>query len=315
MSFVISTKWTYTIHYSNQKLFGMVPFVGHEKEMSFNKNSRNYFMAFYLLGISPYRPLFESKYIAYCKYSKHIQTIFGFILILISYYLLNFNGKLPRYTSTEILIINLFLSCDLLRSIAAFLQCFVHNHLLNEIVAILQGIDQYFGQYLHHSIVYHDLHRRFCVKVLLIVGVCAIFIAGYIARVFIGDMYTSVNFCLKFLQFMTAITYLFVIFLIDYLAFSIEQLNVVIGKDILRFAAAGTTDERASKLLKERLKCFKFIHFQIYTVSYRMNEYFGYGLLAILLHAISDIVYSVFWLYQTFATGGNQLWSIWSKYT
>lgn len=235
-------------------------------------------------------------------------------LSAVSLYVLNFKPDTldHHYSTTENIILHTFFICDSVRSVVALLQCLLFSNEISTIIAMFDRLDAYFVQYFQHRICYRQFKHSIRWRTLTVVGVCLLYILQFLLRLQLGDHTTSrVNLHSKFLQFVTALCYLHHIFYIELLSFHLAQLNLVIVRDASAYADRAH-HASAFQRICNHLKSYKTVHFRFYTIALRMNKYFGLSLIAVLLHAFSDLIYSAFWAFQAIH-GSSGSWALWSK--
>lgn len=277
--------------------------------MDFKTHLKLYLNIFYFLGLSPYRADIPEagliKILRCCKFVQFLtceaHSIFALILLA------NFQA------TAESTIISVYLVCDMMRAIFVLVQCICYKLHIAEIIDKIHDIDEYFLRQLEHRISYKKFKQKYNLKVFAILGIAIIYLLGYVARYFFNHRATLAVTMIKYLQLMTAFTYLHNIFYIDVLSFHLNELNSVIRKCILNnsnIVMVGPSD--AANILK-KLTYFKTIHFQIWELAQMINTYFGWSAITILLHAFSDLIYSAYWVFKELETD-DETFTIWSKF-
>lgn len=281
--------------------------------MSCSASIKFYLNLFYALGLSSHEPSIISRFVSICKFSKFIQAIICALTSILALNILNFNAYLNEYTTTESIILHTYFFCDIIRTTVVLLQCLMYKSANNAIIENLDSASLYFAQQLQHLICYRAFRRSFNFRILIIIGASTLYIILFFVRLQAGDStITRANLFTKFLQFMTAFCYTHHIFYIDLLSFHLAQLNMVIEREIpcsINVCRLTNKDR-----IKKQIKSYKFIHFRLYLISQRMNKCFGYSLVAVLLHASSDLIYSSFWIFQMINKSRGILF-LWSKLT
>lgn len=283
--------------------------------MDFKSSTKFYLTLFFMLGISSYQPnqRYSPPLMFICKMFKFALAAICEIAGIFSLCLLNRAGAVRQHSQTEIILINMYLVCDLLRALFILLQCLIFKKSLNEITDLLHSLEIYFATQLDHRILYRKFTRRFTFKLILILGFCSLYLFSFYMRWMVGDRLSQASTILKMLQVMTAFCYLHIVFYIDILSFYFKQLNLVVHRDMLFVSNGIVVESLNQSVVKQRLQCYKVVHFRLWMVSQRVNRYFGYGLIAILMHAFTDLVYSALWIFQNLHTELN-FRIIWSKF-
>lgn len=269
------------------------------------KSIRPYLNVFYLLGLSPHladKP--DSKY-KKCRTSTFfvvIQAAIGIALATSCIQVANFGGYEHLWSRTDIVIINFVAICEIVRIAFILIQCLFCKDILNEICYTFRMLQAYYAMHLHHQIAYQQFSKQYFRKVIFIV--CG-FIPYLLIFIWESCMYTMlpIGVQIKALQIMTSATYLHIIFYIDILSFFLAELNVVIERD----AVNGQTNNNimiisekslSSISIREKLRCYKTVHFHLWEVAQRINAFFGWSMVAVLLHGFVDFVCSSYWLVQ-----------------
>lgn len=274
--------------------------------MDFMKAIRPYLNVFYTLGLSPHlADKTDAKY-KKCRSSTYlvvIQAAIGLALATSCIQIANFGGYEYLWSRTDIVIINFVAICEIVRIAFILIQCLFCADILNEICYTFRMLQAYYTMHLHHQIVYQPFGRQFLRKVAFIV-------CGFMPclMIFLWDSYfyalEPIAIQIKVLQIMTSATFLHIIFYIDILGFYLAELNTVIERDSnqdqtkLNNIMIISEKSLNSISMRERLRCYKTVHFHLWEVSQRINAFFGWSMVAILLHGFVDFVYSSYWLIQ-----------------
>lgn len=281
--------------------------------MDFDRSMQSYLNFFYYIGLTSYRPQATSrnchKFFAWTKYAQLLMCHTLSIFALIS---MNEGDMLPHQRTTQTIIINLFILCDMARSTSIFLQMFYFANTLTEIIGIFRSVDKCLKEQVKYRIPYRVFQREYRRTFLISTFVVALYILGFVGRV-LGGIYASLaSHFTKVLQVMTACTYLHIILYVQGQSFHIRQLNAVVRRDMVLFQGTVSMPLAMKLQLRHRLKIYKFVHFRLWTVSKRISEYFGYSMIALFLHAFSDVIYCAFWAYQIVKVP-EPLYNIWSE--
>lgn len=273
-------------------------------EMSLISHIHSHLNLFYVIGLSPYNPNTHGSSSSFhlAAMSKYLQFLVCECCGIWSLYTLNVYEAINVLTLTETIIVNLYLVCDIIRAAFILMQCLIYRHAMNEMMAIFINLELFFAHHLGHRICYRAFGQRYRRRVWAVLCICSLYIASYSIRAFLNNDISYAASLFKVQQFMTAFCYLHAIFYIDLLSYHLMQLNTVIENDMVTLdkmdGAMNQTRRRAH--IQQRLKCYKIVHFRLWMATRRINEFFGYGLMAILLHTFADLVYVAFWMFEQF---------------
>lgn len=280
--------------------------------MNFKTSTQSYLNFFYYLGLSPVRLNTRRQYcISHVIYTA-IQAFICCCIGIISLFILNGDGVPAFHTNTETILLSLFLLCDLVRTIAIFVQSLLYKDLMVKILGGFQSLELYFTKYLHHSINYKIFVKDYRHKVVIVFFVCFVYVFSFFVRLLVGDPVSYAPIIFKILQVMTIHSYLHTIFFIDLLSFHLKQLNTVVRLDEMKCCSHTNLDPLHRKDIRYRLKIYKIVHFRLWLANQQINKFFGYSIIGLLLHAFYDLFYSPFWIFQLIYDRVGFL-SIWSK--
>lgn len=287
------------------------PIVSHHisRRMDFKTSTQFYLNVFYFIGLSPYRPERQPRLVICSKLFAFLPFLILQSCAISSLLILNINGPLPQYTVAETTILNIQCTCDLARSTFLLMQCILFEHTMVELIKILNELEIFFKRFLHHRICYREFIGKYRQKAYFVFSCYLIYVASFAVRVILQDKAsTTVARIKKLPQLITACSFVQLLFFIELMSFYLSQLNSVINDD-MKCLAEGMWSARS---IRVRLKYYKIVYFRIWTVSQRVNRFFGYGLVTNLLDTFICTVYSAFWMYQHFYRNLGLL-AIWSK--
>lgn len=259
-------------------------------EMDLKTSTRFCLNFFYFIGISSYHTTTKSKFILICKVSKYLHAILTLYCCVSVLVAINANGILPPFTIAGTIIISIHNATVLMRSAFILVQCIFFAPNITEIMDIFEGIEAFFIHCLHHRICYKQFIQHYQQRVFLIIFFLLIHILPQIIRFLQQSAANVTNRFFVTLHIVTTLNYLHSIFFIELISFHLMQLNVVVISDV------GCIHNQLS--FRKRLEYYKILHFRMWVVGQRVNRYFGYNWIAILFHAFSNIVYSIFWANQ-----------------
>lgn len=264
---------------------------------------------FYYSGLSPYnieggniKPRLSPPTLFYVV----VQTCIGNALAFSCFYFINIRDyKRGGYWSrTEIIIMNFFFVCETVRTTLVSSQSIFHKSTIHEIIDILRKLETYFAIQLHHKISYRIFTRKFTIK-------CVVLLCCYIQLLVVimwhafAVRLSPIQFQVKTLQFIKLITFLHIMFYIDILAFFLSELSIVIQNDWQLEMPSIKGQQQISKkkspnasALREKLKFYKKVHYHLWEISQKINLFFGWCLVAVLMHAFVETVYGAYWFIQ-----------------
>lgn len=262
--------------------------------MIFIKRVRCFFKVFYILGLSPFSGESQSTENKFgvgdiCKYISFLVTS---ALCTNCFYIIIYYPVSEGLTPADSYIFLLNITCDMFRSAVLFVQCILHKETFNEINYDFQKIASHFYIHLQHIIPYRSFKRQFVVRILIVFSAYI----QYLIRHFIKNPnYFGFSSRLRILQLMMISTFLQIIFYVDLLTFHLNQLNVVIKKELAQKDNSVFDDPMPKR---NKLKSIKLLHFRMWCVAQRINMVFGWGMIVLFLYAFLDFIYCFFWVYE-----------------
>lgn len=219
--------------------------------------------------------------------SKYVQIVVAEICAIIAFLFFNANGILPLYTIAETTILNILLLGALIRSAFILMQCILFENAMTEMIKILEELEYLFKHCLHHRICYCEFIKTYRQRIYLLFSLFLLHFFMFFLRVVFQDIIHATVFLIRT---MTVFNYLHAILFIDLTAFNLKQLNLVVNNDMLA--------DDSEIPIRNHLKYFKIAYSRVWMINQRVNRYFGYGFIPLLLNSFADIVYSAFWEYQ-----------------
>lgn len=283
--------------------------------MKLIQSSKLYLNLFYISGFSPYqRTNANGRIFSIGKISKFLQAIVCKLASIIA--LCRVNGIFPHKSRTDITVIQMYLISDLIRSVFILVQCLLYKDVIYEINQVFLDLETYFSEYFGHRICYQKFIKKYRLKAGVVIGCCLTYFVTFFFHLAVKDDVANgiPASALKILQLMTAISLCHSIFYIELLKYHLKQLNLVIRRDSLQLSNEILINNpviRADVLNK--IRCYKIAHFRLWLVNQRINKYFGYSIIGILMHIFTDTVYSIFWVYELFYFN-YFISSIWSMF-
>lgn len=274
--------------------------------MDFPQIIKPFTRIFHLLGLSPCqaglptstKKCVRSDIIAYCW--------FGFSLYLaISYYYGNANDPTALARSKmEILATDLDLIFELFRAASVLIQCIFYKQHFHDINHNFQKIEAHFRTQFQHILPYRSLKTRFYIKASIICAAYFQFFVGHVLRV-IKYYNGYVNNQLRTLQALTLLTFIHIILYIEALSFHLDQLNIVIKRDMLQRAASSSSSVSDKLRFHSQLKSVKFIYFGLWLAAQHINKVFSWVLVALSLYTFFDLVVCAFCFYEVINIGAD----------
>lgn len=271
--------------------------------MDFASNTKTYFSVFYILGLSPYRPLGKLRDNCYLSnIFTFLHGLFVTSLALSCIVLLCIGATSVVLLNTmESLVINIGSVCEILRGLFVVLQCLTQKRLIFDVISMIRKLETYFIIHLKHRLPYDSFRKQYFLKVLIVLLGFAPYVSVYIVRCIVYNYLTPIGIQLRILQLLVIQIILYVVFYIDLLSFHLSELNAVIERDMAEVKTA-IKRSGSSILTRNKVKCYKNVHFRLWKMSQNINTFFGWILIMVLLHCFVDLVYSAFWLFQEFKT-------------
>lgn len=266
----------------------------HHTKMNFRRSIKTYVQFFYGVGLSPYRAGLQTR--SKKLSCSDITNIVWFILCLylfITYFLENMRTA-DVISKTSDFVYYLDLLFEIIRAASVFLQCMIRKQTFYDINFTFQEIESYFYTRLQHRVSYQSFRRRFNLKALIIILAYSQYLVGHIIRLTRG--YVSSQ--MRILQALTVLTYIHIIFYIEALSYHLDQLNVVIKKDMLQCNSSSLSRATNNLRFQNQLKSLKWIHFRLWLVAQHINRAFGSILITLTLYSFMDLVVCAYWFYE-----------------
>lgn len=294
----------------NANLFVVALFNG--IKMDYLSTANFHLKLFYFLGFSPYQPKgIHRRLSSTTKSFKFLQALISLSSAIEALYIYKHKGTIPQNSRTDVVVICIYLLCDLFRSTFILMQCLLYEYLIHEIIGIFVNLEFYFFKEFQHRIYYQKFNRTYNSKFLIIISICFVYISSFFGRLVFDSKTVGMPGSLyKVIQLMTAISYCYALLFIEMLNFHLKQLNLVVRKDLVRLSISNQNPGPQRQIVR-RLKGYKIVHFHLWMANQRINKYFGYSIVAVLMHGFTDTVYSVFSGYER-VNLSHFIWSIWS---
>lgn len=232
-----------------------------------------------------------------------LHAFFGIALCVACSVVLNANSQRTSKSvdRMDIFITRIFICLQFSRSLLVLLQCLFYEQTYGNIVNTYNRLEVFFVQQMEYRLNFEHFSRDVAIKMTLTLFA---FIQFAIVHILITWSYTGFNVVLlliKLLRFLFVFTCAHLVFSVDALTFYMEQLMAVIARD------AGNDQSIDSlpffkqsvkcELLRNRLKNYKNAQFTLWENSQRLNRFFGWSMVMILLIVFLDSSYTAYWLF------------------
>lgn len=273
--------------------------------MEFLENSKPYLKMFYLIGLSSYHPdEIHVKWLTklFSKTLVMVQAIISLTLSVSCIIALNAIRSYSEYGRTDIIMTNMFIFCECARSIFVFVQCVLYKSLVIDIMAAFRKIELYFVNHLEYKIPYRVFNKRFFWIIIIVIWAYVQYLTIFILRNIQKPRLPMLNGQIKVLQAISSLTFLHAVFYIEALSFHLEHLNMVIERDmIVRDDITSNVifvgkEAVNNMIIRCKLKYYKSVHLKLWELSQKINRYFGWCMVALLLQSFIGFVYTIYWL-------------------
>lgn len=277
----------------------------HSSNMDFTRNSKIFLSFFYYIGISPYQPQSKKMICKALKLSNVffiLQSAVTISLAISCIAILDSGGYSSMVmNSLKVLILYINSACEIVRTMFILTQCLTNKHLIFEFIYTVYRLDTYFLTKMKYRIPYQLFRRQYLSKILMIFGGLSQYLSTFIIRCFLYYCLTPTGVQLRFFHCMRVVTILHIIFYIDLVCFHLSHLNAIVLRDIDQFKNINVKEKLTIGILKRnKIKCYKHVHFRLWQITQRLNVTFGWIMIAILLQIFVDFIYSAFWLFEEF---------------
>lgn len=268
-----------------------------------------FFKLFYRLGVSPN---LSHSYLKNNSRQSIREAVLMVMQIIIVYYMaitvgvnMNSGNKIHLYSRPDIVFNYIFSICEMVRCSCVFMQCIFQKYALYDIVNTFRKIESFFVIHLRYRIVYVAFKKQFLAKAIVLIFFYVQYIFMYILRRMLHPPKYPIVFQIKILQFIFTMNLLHIIFYIDLLSFHLHELNSAIQNGIIENNDQNLSNvvffckKSSNKLvIRDRIKCYKCIHFRLWEVAQQFNCYFGWCMVPMALHSFASVVYYTYWLVQ-----------------
>lgn len=187
---------------------------------------------------------------------------------------------------------------EFMRANAVLMHFVLYKHVFFEISEYFREFQIYFRKELNHYIPYRLLRKWLLIRFLMVIAPHAQYIIGYLVRIIKNREFFYTGIQSKLFQVMATLNYLHIIFYIELLSFHLKQLNDVIERDMGTIEIYDQFDTSRYIFLKNRIICYKLVHFRLWTVTKYINIVFGWTLVATLMLVMGDMIFTAYMFYE-----------------
>lgn len=281
--------------------------------MEFEKILRRFLYPFYVLGLSVIHPNYNapsSNIVAGTKVVVKCADTFStgcyLLITAVSFIVGNYAGR--KSTSAETISMVLLYSYLLFEGLLNFTMAFqaiVYRRKFQQLYAMYRTIQKYFFNQIACNMRLDRLQRRLCCKLVILW-------TPYIYEVFVrrilswGRRNQLLEISMLTLQFLTLAAQTNILI-------HVELLNSFAAQFTQWLRAHGQTDfifvyaktpmsalEHSNALMD--IRHFKYVHFQLWKISYLISKIFGWSMAVIILRNSIALAYSGYWLYMRLST-------------
>lgn len=239
------------------------------------------------------------------KLPNILWTLAALVINGILIYLVNFGLSRTIFDNSDTIITNIFITCQVLKSLAVCIQSIFYHHAISEATQILLGLEAFFKNNLHYQIDYRRFGRAMLWKTLLIVFVYVQSVITMSWRYVEMERFEPITALIKIMQIKSIAIMLHIIFYVDLMRFHMVELNAAVERD-----ACGDQDtvqnnivvvyRKSTKemVLSNKYKNYKHLHYRLWNANQQINHYFGWCLTAVFLQTFIDCVYNSYWQYN-----------------
>lgn len=280
-----------------------------------------YLRIFFLCGQSCYLPANANPFLLIIKTVPTIVcAIKGWLISIALVWIVNFGPKRIGYDKSDGIITNIFITCEITKTITVLVQSIFFSYAIDDIIKIFTHLEHFFQNSLHYKIEYEQFRKMFLIKtVLLLVAYVQSLIPFYL--VFISNEYQDLTtIFIKIIQLESVIALIHIIFYIDLLRFHLIHLNLAIQRDSIEqnliFHKIAVVFRKYTReiLLSTKYRNYKHVHFYLWNATQKINYFFGWSLTTVFLQTFVDCVFNAYWLYNTLNKASTVLTVI-RKYT
>lgn len=266
-----------------------------------------YMRIFYFLGLSLFPLNYylrerKDKVSKRHRFALVLPTIvwcaFKCCLCVTCFVMVNICGT--QFGYTESIVTNIFLLCEMLKTLSVIVQKFAYSDTASAILRNFQTCELLFENMLNRPLSFETFRRAYLRKICFAFGAYVALSGFFVVR------YTSLEYVdlplvlIKIMHFISIGIHVNIVFYIDLITHNLRHLNRTIGEDIGESTADSLSvfvvrKVMAAGVIRQRLSKYKLIHFHLWRITEQVNESFGWVLIAISLQSFVDLVYNSIW--------------------
>lgn len=270
-------------------------------QMDFTSSSRIYLSFFHSLGISVYQPESNGLSSEIFRYNLLAQATMSIIIgtwPVID--LLRADSQPDTVSTLEILVIYVSMALEVAQAMFFIDQYLHQKQLINDILGTFLKIESYFFIRLRRRISYGRFSQCCFYKTILVVCGIFQFALQYAAQWYYhGDPFLVIGILFRVSRFICAMVILQIVLFVDMLSYHLKELNLVIQQDSFNSKNGSIQNKSAhSVFMRDKIKCYKTVHFRLWTIGQKLNAHFDWILLVIMVKSFIDYLYSSFWIFD-----------------
>lgn len=264
--------------------------------MSIVQNTRVFLNFFFFLGQSPFSVglICFSSSTVWALVPGYSISIIYFVASAECLYSLLSSGSREGVGFADTIIAQFTIICDIFRACCLLRQCYHDRNLIFKIMKTFEDLDTTFANDLNFQLSYQEFRNSFVNKIFLFAGVYLLSLVSPIIQFWKSKRFNSIVLRVKLLQIMIIVSILHIVFNVDLVRYFMQQLNATIERDIN--TAHKINAKQQNMAAKNRLKCYKTIHYRLWLSVQRLNRYFGWNVLSIVLRSFVHIIFALHWL-------------------
>lgn len=272
--------------------------------MDFSRSTRRHLSFFHFLGVSIYQPALNERKSKKFNFHMLVQVTMSLVLSFSCILILCLGNYKPlAMKELELLLIYLTSFCEIAQMLFLLIQYFHHKQLTNDIIRTFLNLESYFAIHMKHRIAYQRFSQYYSYKMILISCAFLQFVLLYAVRWLYFGIFSLIGIYLRILRCITSLTILHIILYVDLLNYHLNELNVVVRRDTFNRRRPNSNQNHKSAnsiLMRNKIKCYKYVHFRLWTICQKFNTCFGWILMTIILQDSFDFIYSSFWIWMEF---------------
>lgn len=272
--------------------------------MKFIKTAKLYLKCFHFIGLSPigsiHRPAKPRKCQLFLVALPIIfHSLFMFANMATCAYWLN--TQTTSLDLNEKIIRHIIIICDSIRTILSVNQYISNKSIVLEIFQIFRDLESYFVLHLFHPISYVSLRKRYNAKCTILAMAFIQYFTMYIFLCIERGYLNALVFQFQTMQAFAYLGLLYATFYVDLLCYHIDQLITVIKRDTVSdqnnvsiILIANNNTAFRNLIICNKLNCYKNVHFRLWQIGEKINSFFGWHMVFLLLHLFVVFIHSAY---------------------